>query len=242
MDISVLLSKYPGQSLGIGFKKMPHPPFCQVYKLVNEGAARQSGKVCEGDMLLCINGRSVQNQTPDEVRQVLSTYTQDTTILLELRRPISSHNGNHSVSREDMPNGHLPSRSSPQSPDEPDIANLSPETSPKTSGRARRSPVFGALPGIQEAPTNNCLSPHSINPALQDMRAQRHSLTPDATRRVKQMSLKPAKSLDLANLPQWRQHATPLVPLRNLITETEMHDRLHTQGIKVSGEGNCVGE
>ena len=213
---------------------MPQPPFCQVYKLVDEGAARQSGKVHEGDMLLCINGRSVQNQTPDDVRKVLSCYTQDTKILLELRRPISSITMNDSLSNEDIPNGHPPTYSSPQSPDEPDIANLSPEGSPKMSGRTRRSPVFGGLPGIQETPvSNNTLSPHSYNPALQDMRAQRHSLTPDATRRVKQMSLKPAKSLDLANLPQWRQHTTLQVPLRNLITETDTHDRLHNQGVKV---------
>ena len=222
MDISVTLNKSPGQSLGIGFKKMPQPPFCQVYKLVGDGAARQSGKVQEGDMLLCVNGQSVQNKTPDEVRQVLSRFTRDTTILLELRRPVFSQNG------DEIPNGHPPNLSSPQSPEIPEIVNLSPETS------RRRSPITGPLPGIQESSPINALSPHVFNPNLQDARLQRHSLTPDATRRIKQMSLKPAKSLDLSNLPQWRQHTTSQVPLKNLITDTDMHDRLHTQGIKVS--------
>lgn len=238
MDISVSLNKAPGQSLGIGFKKMPHPPFCQVYKLVTDGAARQSGMVHEGDMLLCVNGHSVQNQTPDEVRQVLSRFKNDSKVLLELRRPISSQNGNNSMSPDDIPNGHSPMYSSPQSPEIPEIANLSPETSPNISSRSRRKPISGPLPGIQETATHNSLMPQGFGANLQDQRAQRHSLTPDVTRKIKQMSLKPAKSLDLANLPQWRQHATPQVPLKNLITETEMHDRLHTQGVKVS----CVME
>ena len=230
MDIPVLLNKAPGQSLGIGFKKMPQPPYCQVYKLVGEGAARESGKVLEGDMLLSINGRNVQHQTPDEVRKLLSGFTQDTTIFLELRRLISN---------SDLSNGHP---SSPRSPDIPEIVNISPEVSPNLEGRRRRQPV---LPGIEEAPTKSDLNTvsahhslgHNHTPPLQDHRGRYsltpQSLTPNATRRFHHLSLKPAKSLDLANLPQWRQHATPQVPLKNIITEAEMYDRLHTQGIKV---------
>lgn len=242
MDISITLNKAPGQSLGIGFKKMPQPPYCQVYKLVSDGAARQSGKVQEGDMLLCVNGHNVQHLTPDEVRKVLSRCTQETSILFELRRPYiasSTHNGNSAIlSPDDIPNGHLPSNSSPQSPEIPDVATVSPDNSPSLGRRTRRPPVYGGLPGIQESTSPMLNIPH-LSP--QDhQRTQRHSLTPqsrtpEVTRRINQMSLKPAKSLDLANLPQWRQHSTPQVPLRNLITETEMHDRLHTQGVKVSG-------
>ena len=245
MDISVSFNKAPGQSLGIGFKKMPQPPYCQVYKLVGEGAAGQSGKVQEGDMLLCVNGISVQHQTPDEVRQVLSRYTHDPSIQLELRRrssPSTKQNGNsnslfshHPPSQDQLPNGHLPnnnnnsSSSSTRSPEIPEIMSPSPDTSPTFSTRRRRSPVYS---GIHESPMLNV-------PLLQDPHRQRHSLTttqsrtPEVTRRINQMSLKPAKSLDLANLPQWRQHVTQQVPLKNLITETDMHDRLHTQGIKV---------
>ena len=245
MDISITLNKTPGQSLGIGFKKMPQPPYCQVYKLVSEGAARQSGKVQEGDMLLCVNGHNVQHLTPDEVRKVLSRCTQETSILFELRRPYTStHNGNSgTLSPDDIPNGHLLSNSSsPQSPEIPEVATISPDNSPSLGGRTRRPPVYGGLPGIQESTSPMLNLPH-LSPGLQDHhRTQRHSLTPqsrtpEVTRRINQMSLKPAKSLDLANLPQWRQHSTPQVPLRNLIAETEMHDRLHTQGIKVSGKG-----
>ena len=252
MDISITLNKAPGQSLGIGFKKMPQPPYCQVYKLVSDGAARQSGKVQEGDMLLCVNGHNVQHLTPDEVRKVLSRCTQDTSILFELRRPYipSTHNGNSAIlSPDDIPNGHLPSNSSPQSPEIPDVATVSPDTSPSLGTRSRRPPVYGGLPGIQET-TSPMLNISHLAP--QDhQRTQRHSLTPqsrtpEVARRINQMSLKPAKSLDLANLPQWRQHSTPQVPLRNLITETETHDRLHTQGVKVrerkrGGEGEREG-
>lgn len=248
MDISITLNKAPGQSLGIGFKKMPHPPYCQVYKLVCDGAARQSGKVQEGDMLLCVNGHNVQHLTPDEVRKVLSRCTQDTSILLELRRShIATHNGNSgTLSPDEIPNGHLPSNSSPQSPEIPEVTTMSPDTSPSLGTRTRRPPVYGGLPGIQESSSPVLNNPH-LSPGLQEHhRTQRHSLTPqsrtpEVARRINQMSLKPAKSLDLANLPQWRQHSTPQVPLRNLITETEMHDRLHTQGIKVRG-GEGEGE
>ena len=242
MDITITLYKAPGQTLGIGFKKMPQPPYCQVYKLVGDGAARQSGKVQEGDMLLCVNGHNVQHLTPDEVRKVLSRCAQETSILLELRRPyMSTQNGNSgTLSPDDIPNGHLPSNLSPQSPEIPEVATVSPDNSPLLS-RTRRPPVYGGLPGIQESTSPTLNIPH-LSPGLQDHhRTQRHSLTPqsrtpEVTRRINQMSLKPAKSLDLANLPQWRQHSTPQVPLKNLITETEMHDRLHTQGIKVRRE------
>ena len=219
---------------------MPQPPYCQVYKLVGDGAAQQSGKVQEGDMLLCVNGHNVQHLTPDEVRKVLSRCTQENSILLELRRPYNStQNGSSGApSRDDIPNGHIPTNSSPQSPEIPEVATLSPDSSPSLGTRSRRPPVYGGLPGIQES-MSPMLNASHLSPGMQEHhRTQRHSLTPqsrtpEVTRRINQMSLKPAKSLDLANLPQWRMHSTPQVPLRNIITEHEMHDRLHTQGIKV---------
>lgn len=238
MDITVRLEKQPNQSIGIGFKKLPKPPFCQVFKLVQNGAAFQSGKVSEGDMLLSVNGHNVTHLSPDGVRDILSRFSNNTELLLELRRPTS-----------EIPNGVVPAINcpTPTSPELPSMevingSDSSPETSPQISThnrspRTRRSGLHdrgvtfakNALPGIQEGALSATPSP-GLFPAVEK---KRHSLTPELTRRTHIMNqLKSTKSLDLANLPQWRQ-ATEQITVQNLIDGTELYDRLHNQELKV---------
>lgn len=231
MDITVHLEKKPNQTLGIGFKKLPKPPYCQVFKLVPNGAASQSGKVNEGDLLLSIEGHNVQNLSPDEARDIIARYSTNTKLLLELRR-----------SPTEVPNGVVPSinvdMGSPElcrSPEFNGSPGSSPDTSPQMNGRhhPRRRPgrsgliERGGLPGIQEGAMSNAST--GLFPP-----EKRHSLTPELTRKTHVLNpLKQTKSLDLANLPQWRQ-ATEQIAIQNLIEGTELHDRLHNQDLKVS--------
>lgn len=100
--------------------------------------------------------------------------------------------------------------------------------------RIRRPNVLagGALPEIQESVEKNSLSLDVQVPVT-----HRHSLTPEVKKpvdEVKRMHLRSSKSLDLANLPQWRASGSAQsVTLHNVLDGSEMSDRLHNNGIKV---------
>ena len=216
MDVTVELALRESQSLGIGFSQLESPPYCQVARLQEKGAARESGKIHEGDTLLTINGKDVRGLNPEEVREMLRSLPKSTGITLGLHRP--TMNGGLAVE-----NGHSIK-----------LKPSSPETSPRM-GRRRRAGVIAGLsdklPDIDEGSSlpTGCLHPP------QDKK--RYSLTPESSRKQEQphrMPIKAAKSLDLSNLPQWRQQAMQMVPLKNVQDGGELHDRLHNQQIKVS--------
>lgn len=87
MEYTVSLRKTPEQALGIGFKGLQVPPYCQVGCVVKDSAAGEQGEIKEGDLLLHINGMDVTEQNPDEVRQTLGSCAKDSVIELKLRRP-----------------------------------------------------------------------------------------------------------------------------------------------------------
>lgn len=153
------------------------------------------------------------------------------------------------------PNGHpeIEVHSPPVSPDcvSPIVDAPVPETSvspaigwkgnQRNGQRVRRiNAMTGCgLPEIQEAApqAKDNLTSHSLN--VQAPTVHRHSLTPEAVRKpledLKRANLRSSKSLDLANLPQWRagNSSQQNVTLHNLLDGTEMSDRLYTNGIKV---------
>lgn len=45
MDVTVELALRESQSLGIGFSQLESPPYCQVAKLQEKGAAKESEKI-----------------------------------------------------------------------------------------------------------------------------------------------------------------------------------------------------
>lgn len=105
--------------------------------------------------------------------------------------------------------------------------------------RVRRSNA-GTLPEIEESSTG-FKPPKTLNLNVQQVATKRHSLTPEAVRKpakedanINRFAIRSSKSLDLANLPQWRAGtAHHNVTLHNLLDGTELTDRLHSQGIKV---------
>lgn len=111
------------------------------------------------------------------------------------------------------------------------------------SGRARRTGMnpmtrCGGMPEIPEAASDGKESLTANNLNVLPAGSHRHSLTPEAVRKpmedLKRANLRSSKSLDLANLPQWRRGKTShSITMHNLLDGTEMSDRLHTQGIKV---------
>ena len=184
-----------------------------------EGAASSSSQVIEGDLLLSVNGQDVQSRSPDEVRKLLAAHSSDPFITLGLRR--LTMNGNQS-------NG------SAHVPPELTVHSSTPETSPvaERKMKTRRTGAFSQtdkLPKIHEHFTVPNFPNLDLPPE------KRLSLTPEMTRRSP-VPLTVSKSLDLSNLPQWRQ-ASKMVPLQNLLDNTELHDRLHNQQLKV---GACA--
>lgn len=89
----------------------------------------------------------------------------------------------------------------------------------------------GKLPQISEYATPSTFPNLDLPPE------KRLSFTPEMTRKMP-MPLAVSKSLDLSNLPQWRQ-ASKMVPLQNLLDGTELHDRLHNQEMKVGVLLSC---
>ncbi len=264
-DITVNLKKNRGDSLGIGFKKLPKPPHCEVSILVDSGVAAASGQIQPGDLLLGVNGINVQHLTPGEVGGVLARHSTDPTITLELRRQMNMNNLTNAV--QTLTNGHptivvdshspptTPEYSSPVPAAPEDVSpsnspSVSPSISPvmgrRRSPRLRRSNVMaggGALPEIQEGVGESEGIPRSLSLSVHQPPTHRHSLTPTLTPEAvlkpidnikRATPLRGSKSLDLANLPQWRAgNAAQSITVQNLLDGHEMSDRLHTNRVKV---------
>lgn len=132
--------------------------------------------------------------------------------------------------------------------------SISPSVSPSVSpvmGRRNRNPRvrrsnvmaggIAGLPEIQEGVGESEGSPKNANLNINPHPTHRHSLTPEAIRKpidnIKRATpLRGSKSLDLANLPQWRSGgSSQSVTVHNLLNGHEMSDRLHTNRIKVCG-------
>lgn len=247
MDVTVNLTKRPGQSLGIGFKKLPKPPHCQVTKMLENGVADKSGLLHKGDLLLSVNGLNVQHLSPSEVASVMEKYNDTNGVVLEVRRSYS--NGNTTNMNESViHNGHPVINVEPVSPDRispidsstsssPEVPNIPPAI--KTQGTRERRTAMGmskGLPQIDEA-----VPPAMQNGALQPPTSagHRHSLTPEAVRKpveeLRKNQMRTCKSLDLANLPQWRTGgAVQSVTIHNLLDDHELTDRLYNKRINVS--------
>lgn len=257
-DFTIDLKKNLGESLGIGFRKLTNPPHCEVSRLVEDGVALKSGLIHEGDMLLGINGINVQHLSPSEVGGVLARNSTESVITLELRRDEASDDSTgETIDHKEHPvqNGHptivVEAFSPHVSPDcITPVSNGSPEINMplvigwkgNRLGRLRReNPIggqTGVLPEIQEDKT----IPSTMNLNVQVQAVHRHSLTPQSvTKPIEDLdragTLRSSKSLDLANLPQWRSGSiTKNVTVHNLLDGSEMSDRLHNKGIKVCRE------
>jgi len=227
MDVSVKLKLAKNQPLGIGFCQLERPPHCQVARLLETGAAKESGEIYEGGLLVGLNGKDVQHLSPEEVKELLMSLVGAPEITLELRR--TAVNGTQTGLK--VVNG--PSFG---------VTLPSPESSPGGHRRVQRPRRQGVIAGLgdhsrlSEIEEGRPMQPGSLNPTPLDKK--RFSLTPETTRKqppAQKSHLRVAKSLDLSNLPQWRQQATQMVPLKNLQEGTELHDRLHNQQIKVGG-------
>ena len=238
--VTVNLSKDHGQFLGIGFKKLLKPPFCQVSKLVEHGIAAKSGSVHEGDLLLSVNGINVQHLTPDEVRGVLSRYSGDPNIVLELNRLKTTENSINGGDKEPVVNGYpvINIEDHHSTNNQVDGSSSSQKRQKWGNRRERRVNIMqpgngSLLPDISEGVADK----NSLNVIDISEVTERHSLTPEMSRKpleeFNRASLRTSKSLDLANLPQWRANAAPSITLHNLLDSTEMTDRLHTKGMKV---------
>ena len=267
-DITVCLSKGRGESLGIGFKKLPKPPHCEVSILVDHGVAAASGQIQQGDLLLGVNGINVQHLSPSEVGGVLARHSTDPTITLDLRRPEASGKMNNLTNS--LTNGHptiIVHSNSPPPDEQPSpivdqslqVENTSPASTPSISpsGSPSVSPVMGrrhrnprirrsnvmaggmGLPEIQEGVGESESAPKNINLNVSPVPTHRHSLTPEAIRKpidnIKRAApLRGSKSLDLANLPQWRSgNPSQNITVHNLLNGHEMSDRLHNNRVKV---------
>lgn len=230
MDVSVKLKLAKNQPLGIGFCQLERPPHCQVARLLETGAAKESGEIYEGDLLVGLNGKDVQHLSPEEVKELLMSLVGAPEITLDLRR--TAVNGTQMSLK--VVNG--PSVG---------VTLPSPESSPRGHRRGmmmqrpRRQGVIAGLGDhsrLSEIEEGRPMQSGALNPTPLDKK--RFSLTPETTRKqppAQKSHLRVAKSLDLSNLPQWRQQATQMVPLKNLQEGTELHDRLHNQQIKVGG-------
>ena len=214
--MTVKLELLENQSLGIGFSQLESPPYCQVAKLQDKGAAKESGKIHEGDTLLSINSKDVRGLNPEEVREMLQSLPKSAGVTLGLHRAAV--------------NGGLTLENGPSIT----LKTSSPETSPRMGRRRRAGVISGLADRLPDIDESSLLPTGGLHPP-QDKK--RYSLTPQTSRKQEQphrMPIKTAKSLDLSNLPQWRQQAMQMVPLRNVQDGSELHDRLHNQQIKVS--------
>ena len=242
MDVTVNLTKKPGQSLGIGFKKLPKPPHCQVTKMVENGVAVKSGLLHKGDVLLSVNGLNVQHLSPSEVATVIERHNDSCSVALEVRRSLT--NGN--INDTPIQNGHPVINIEHVSPDIPltdSSTSSSPDVTfaPPNRGIKTRRGMFNATKGLQQideaSPPN---MPNGLQlPHNQQSQSHRHSLTPEAVRKpveeMRKNAMRTCKSLDLANLPQWRTGgAAPSIAIHNLLDDHEMSDRLYSKRVAVS--------
>lgn len=225
----VELKRTATQPFGIGFKKTTKPPYCQVSKLSDGGAAMQNGKIHVGDLLLGINGRNVQHVEPEQLKELMTQYKNDLTLILEVRRVNFGTTENQVIMNGGTPTinvGHV----SPDLPDSVSSTSSSPGQSPNAQRRGRRSGApTPTLPDIEEGkPTELRVS------ASTDQK--RHSFTSEVQRKspeINRLKISKSSSLDLANLPQWRKSTSHMVNIQNLLDGSEMVDRLHNQEVKV---------
>ncbi len=217
-DVLIELTRIPGQRFGIGFQKAAKPPYCLVNKLLEGGAALQSGKIQEGDYLLGINGKNLQHVDPEQLKEIMLQYRNDTKLIIEMRR---------TSCLKPNQNGSTPSIQVLTSSNTG--SSVAPNRSPLGT-RSRRSPNL--LPDIKEG------KPDESTGMLHVMRRPEHrqSLTPETHRKMPgldKLKISKSTSLDLANLPQWRKAAGQSVSLEYLIDGTETTDRLHNHEMKV---------
>jgi hypothetical protein len=101
--------------------------------------------------------------------------------------------------------------------------------------RSRRSNDI--IPEIDEVTSDSGPKPQtSLNLEVQQVAVKRHSLTPVPPKEEVsgKFAIRSSKSLDLANLPQWRAGSGHHnVVIHNLLDGTELTDRLHSSSIKV---------
>ena len=252
MDITVNLSKVPGQPLGIGFKKLARPPHCQVFKMAEDGVA--SGLVHKGDLLLSINGLNVQHLNPAEIGSVFERYNNNPHLVLEVRRSLANGNlnvseTNSSIGSDFVQNGHPVINVEPTSPDR--LSPIDDSSSPRknksnssatpNSQRTRKKLVMesNTLHQIDEDVIDHKLNGVQMLNTVQSTSSQRHSFTPEAVRKPledhrKTTPMRSSKSLDLGVLPQWRVGNMQSVHIHNLLDGSEMTDRLNNKRISVS--------
>ncbi len=246
MDVTVNLSKNPGQSLGIGFKKLPKPPHCQIIKMLENGVADKSGLLHKGDLLLSVNGLNVQHLSPSEVATVMEQYNDTNELVLEVHRSYSNGSATN-MNEMVMQNGHpvinvepvSPTRVSPidsSASSSPEVPNIPPATRGGAKEKRKAMGSSRGLPQIDEG------EPPGMNGSLQPPQgslSHRHSFTPEAVRKpvedLRKNMMRTCKSLDLANLPQWRTGSgVQSVNIHNLLDDHEMTDRLYNKRINVS--------
>ena len=249
MDLTVNLKKDPGQSLGIGFKKLAKPPHCQVFKMVDNGVA--TGLIHKGDLLLSINGLNVQHLCPAEIGGVLERFNNNPSLVLEVRRSLT--NGNLNSSKSDLvQNGHPVIEVEPTSPDSISMdSNSSSPSKDMFSTTGIRGGVLGqrtrrtmfmeskALPLIEEGSDHNkCNGMQLLTTGGHLTVSQRHSFTPEAIRKpleeLRRTKMRSCKSLDLGVLPQWRTGNMHGITIHNLLDGNELTDRLYSKRIPVS--------
>lgn len=131
MEVNVALHRKEKQPLGIFFRCLSTPPYCQVAKLLDSGAAMASNEVHIGDILLNINEKDVQSLTPEDVKDVLKACSADMPVRLKLQRTLT--------------NGAPLSNGPSDSQDEAEVTE--PKSSPR---RSRRVGLAVPLPSIEE--------------------------------------------------------------------------------------------
>ena len=188
MEYTVSLRKTPEQPLGIGFKGLQAPPYCQVGCVLKDSAACEHGEIKEGDLLLQVNGTDVTEKSPDEVRQTLASCSKDCAIELKLRRPAADR------------------------------------------GRVRRSGAGVAPVHVTEEDTSpKHLQLTNPNPPTDVRHRRSYTVSNSIDKPIPMVS---SHSVEFGELPQYRR-LTQHIPLQNLITGTELSDRLHNQSTKV---------
>lgn len=213
MEVNVELRRKEKQPLGIFFRCQSAPPYCQVAKLLDSGAAMASREVHVGDALLSINEKDVQGLTPEEVKDVLKACSAEAPVRLRLQRPLT--------------NGAPISNGPSDSQEEVEAAGSKSSSSP----RARRVGLSTTLSSIEEG-----AQPSKPRPRL-SFTPESNSKKEDYPK------LSASKSVDLHNLPQWRRQMAQMVSLKNLLDGHEMTDRLHNhcRDLKVREEDGMLG-
>ena len=222
MERTVVVRRESEKSLGIGFRSLQVPPYCQVAKILENGTASNSA-LSEGDLLLSVNDIDVQNMGSEDVRHLLSggQCAGEPVLTLRVYRTTMNGSSESSNAHDSMP------------PPQLAVTNVSPHTSPVPS-RVRRTGMVKnmqdprqSLPDVKE---QHSLAAASFGPA----EPHRHSYSMSPHSQRKQITLMGSRSVDFAKLPQWRTTGiTQHIPLQNVLDGSELNDRLHSQAVKV---------